>query len=223
MAIFPNIVLLTSDAVSVINMFTGPQWGIFLDGVQVVGQGLNSPLNIVTGIGTSNFLDLDYRAQFAISNYPVEQGAFQSYNKVQTPYNVGVTITAGGSVANRLALLNQVQAIIGTVDEYTVMMPEGSLVGLNPISYGYSRRHDSGVGLLVVHIMFEQVRPAGDPVFSTTGTASNTGAAAPNTGGPAPITNPITGFAASTSAISLGVVSALSGGIPAGAFSGGFT
>ena len=206
---FGNVVLLTSDAISVLSAFSGPQWGVFLNGVQVVGQSVNNIINIVSGLGSGNFLDLDYRANFQISNYPVEQGAFQSYNKVQQPYDVAVTITAGGTVANRASLLSQVQAIIGSTDSYTILMPEGSLVGLNPVSYSYHRRHDSGLGLLMVTIVFEQVRPAGDPQFSTTSNTSNTGAAAPTTGGPAPITNPTTGFVASTSAISLGVMSAL--------------
>jgi hypothetical protein len=209
MATFGNIVLLTADAISVLSAFSGPEWGVFLNGVQVVGQNVNNIINIVSGLGSGNFLDLDYRAHFSISNYPVEQGAFQSYNKVQSPYDVAVTITAGGTVANRAALLSQVQAIIGTTEQYTVLMPEGSLVSLNPISYSYHRRHDSGLGLLMVTIVFQQVRPAGDPQFSTTANTSNTGAAAPTTGGPPPITNPVTGFIASTSAISLGVMSAL--------------
>jgi hypothetical protein len=209
MATFGNIVLLTADAVSVLSAFGGPEWGIFLNGTQVVGQNVNNIINIVSGLGSGNFLDLDYRAHFAISNYPVEQGAFQSYNKVQTPYEVAVTVTAGGTVANRALLLSQVQAIIGTTDLYTIMMPEGTLEGLNPIAYTYHRRHDNGLGLLIVTIIFQQVRPAGDPTFSNTANPNSTGAAAPTTGDVPPITNPTTGFVASTSAISLGVMSAL--------------
>ena len=209
MATFGNIVLLTADAVSVLSAFFGPDWGIFLNGTQVVGQNINNIINIVSGLGSGNFLDLDYRAHFAISNYPVEQGAFQSYNKVQTPYEVAVTVTAGGTIANRALLLSQVQAIIGTTDLYTVIMPEGSLESLNPIAYTYHRRHDSGLGLLIVTIIFQQVRPAGDPQFSTTSNPNTTGAAASTTGAVTPITNPVTGFVASTSAISIGVMSAL--------------
>lgn len=204
-----GLVLLAADAVSVVSAFLGPTWGIFLNGVQVVGQNVNNIINVVSGLGSGNFLDLDYRAHFSISNYPVEQGAFQSYNKVQEPYDVVVTVTAGGTIANRAALLDQVQAIIGTTDLYTVLMPEGTLVGLNPTSYSYSRRHDHGLGLLMVSIVFQQVRPAGDPQFSTTANPNTTGAATPTTGGPPPITNPVTGFVSSTSAISLGVMSAL--------------
>lgn len=210
MASFNNIALLTSDAVSVISAFSGPQWGIFdSNHVQVVGQGiLGALLSNVTGFGNGNFLDLDYHVRYAISEYPVEQGAFQSYNKVQTPFDVAVTITAGGSDANRTLLLTQVEAIIGSTQQYTVMMPEGTLNSVNPIAYGYRRTHDKGLGLLEVNILFKQVRPAGNPTFSTTQTPGNTPGAVPSTGGPTPITNPTPAFTPSTSQSYLGIFSA---------------
>ena len=209
MATFNNIALLTADAVSVINAFTGPQWGIFLNGGQVVGQDiLGAFLSNVTGFGNGNFLDLDYHVRYAISEYPVEQGAFQSYNKVQTPFDVAVTITAGGSDANRTLLLTQVEAIIGSTNLYTVMMPEGTLNSVNPIAYGYRRQHDRGLGLLEVNILFKQVRPAGNPTFSTTQSPDNTPASAPSTGGAPLITNPTPAFTPSTSQTYLGIFSA---------------
>jgi hypothetical protein len=121
---------------------------------------------------------------------------------------VAVTITAGGSDANRTLLLSQVQDIIGTTDLYTVHMPEGTLNSLNPIAYGYRRQHDRGLGLLEVNILFKQVRPAGNPTFSTTQSPDNTAASAPSTGGPAPITNPTPAFTPSTSQTYLGIFSA---------------
>ncbi len=209
MATFNNVALLTADAIGVVNAFTGPQWGIFLNGVQVVGQDiLGAFLSNVTGFGNGNFLDLDYHVRYAISEYPVEQGAFQSYNKVQSPFDVAVTITAGGSDANRTLLLTQVEAIIGSTNLYTVAMPEGTLNSVNPIAYGYRRQHDRGLGLLEVNILFKQVRPAGNPTFSTTQTTGNTAASAPTTGGPAPITNPTPAFTPSTSQTYLGIFSA---------------
>ncbi len=209
MASFANVVLLTSDAVSVLNQFFGPQWGIFLNGVQVVGQGIVSAfLSAISGFGNGNFLDLDYKNRSTISDYPVEQGAFQSYNKVQNPFDVAVTITAGGSVANRELLLVQIESIIGSTDLFTIAMPEGSFASVNPVAYGYRRQADRGLGLLEVSILFRQVRPAGDPVFSTTQTPDGTPAATPTTGGPNPITNPASGFIPSTSASYLGIFSA---------------
>lgn len=200
-------ILLVADAVSVLSAFLAPDWGIFLNGVQVVGQDVNSAIANLSGIGSGNFLDLAFRLGFDISKYPQENGAFMSYNKIQKPYDVAVTVTAGGSNINRALLLTQVQAIIATTNLYTVVMPEGPIESLNPVGYAIQRRHDHGLGLLMIEIFFEQVRPAGDPTFSTTGTPTSTAAAAGTTGGATPITNPTAAFASSTSQSSGGVVS----------------
>lgn len=201
-------VLLISDAVSVVSSFLTQDWGIFdSNNVQVVGQGVGNFLINLSGIGSGNFLEMAFRLGFDISKYPVEKGAFQSYNKVQKPYDVATTVTAGGTSLNRAALLQQVQAIIGSTDLFTVLTPEGPIDGLNPNGYSLERKHDRGLGLLMVEIFWEQVRPAGDPTFSTTGTPSSTAAAAASTGGAAPITNPTPAFASATSQSSQGVVS----------------
>lgn len=181
-ATFPNVVLLASDAISVVSAFaSGPQWGIFLNGVQVVGQNIfNAILGGLTGLGSGNTLDLEFEQRFTISQAPQEQGAFASYNRVQRPYHTTMTVTAGGSLQNRQLLLAQVQGIM-TEDLYTVLQPEGPIAGLNPVGYSYPRRPNRGLGLLTVTIFFEQVRPAGNPTYSTTSTPATTGAAAPAT------------------------------------------
>lgn len=187
-------VLLVADAASLIQSVAalfGTNWGVFdSNGVQVVGQGVNSIFNVVSGLGTGNVLDLDFKAGWSIPTYPVEQGGFQSYNKVQRPYDVAVTVTAGGSNANRQLLLDQVIAIMGSTALFTVGMPEMPIAGVNPVNYGFSRRHDHGLGLLMVTIFFQQVRPGGNPQFSTTGTPTSTAVAAPTTGDVPPITSP---------------------------------
>lgn len=210
-AIPASPVLLIADAASVVQSVAslfGTSWGVFdSNGNQVVGQGVNSILNVVTGLGTGNVLDLDFHASWAISESPVEQGAFQSYNKVQRPYDVSLTVTAGGSNANRSLLLNQVIALMPSTDLFTVGMPEQSIASVNPINYAFSRRADRGLGLLIITIFFKQIRPAGNPQFSTTGTPASTAAAAGTTGGVANITSPTTQFASATSQSQTGVVS----------------
>lgn len=207
----PTAVLLVGDVAGIVNSFLGPQWGIFtqpafgLPRTQVVGQGISNIISAVTGLGTNNFLDLDFRSSYSISEYSVEAGGFQSYNKVQRPYDVACTVTAGGTVTNREALLAQVEGIISSIDLFSVQMPERPLGNVNPVNYGYSRRSDRGLGLLMVTIMFKQVRPAGDPQFSTT---STTGTAAASSTSTAPdISNPVPAAASATTRVPTGVVS----------------
>ena len=73
-------ILLLADALGLPPSPLAPQWGIYLDGEPVVDAD-----SVVT---------FDYRQEWTVSDYPLEQGAFQSYDKVQTPFDVAVTITA---------------------------------------------------------------------------------------------------------------------------------
>lgn len=202
--------LLIADAASVLAQFINqPEWGIFLNGAQVVGQGVSNIINTILGQGSSTETELQFEARWVITNAPQEGGAFLSYNRVQTPYRVVVEWSVGGSAANRSKLLQQVQTIMGTTNLYTVLMPEGPIEALNPVGYGFRRRAEN-VGMLDISILFSQVRPAGDPTFSTTQTPgsptglSNAQGAASQT---APITNPTPAAASATSVQSYGTVS----------------
>lgn len=208
--------LLVADALTVIQQFiNGAQWGVFLNGQQVVGQNVfgltgsvGQALGSVLGIGLTTQNDLEFEQRFAITNAPQEGGAFQSYNIVQTPYRVVITFVAGGMASNRATLRAQVEAIVGTTNLYTALTPEGPITSLAAVGMAY-RRHPEDIGVLAISVLFAQVRAAGNAQFSTTSTpTSETGATAPQAGGGATIPNPTPAFASATSAQSFGAQSA---------------
>jgi len=210
-------VLLVADALSVIQQFiNGAQWGVFLNGQQVVGQNVfgltgfvGQAVGTALGVGQTTQQDLEFEQRFAITNAPQEGGAFQSYNVVQTPYRVVITFVAGGMASNRAQLRAQVEAIVGTTNLYTALTPEGPITSLAAVGMAY-RRHPEDVGALAISVLFAQVRPAGNAQFSTTTTPNSaTGAVAPLAGGgTAPITSPTAQFAPATSVQSFGAQSA---------------
>src|ERR1035437_8692835 len=102
--------LLMGDLISPSEFSQAPAWGVYLGGQSVVSF--------------DTFLGVDYRQGWAISDYPVENGAFESYDKVDLPYAVRVRFAAGGSAANRQALLETVAVISETLDFYDVITPE---------------------------------------------------------------------------------------------------
>src|ERR1035437_11025940 len=63
-----------------------PHWGIY----DVAG--------LKTVIEPDSFLGFDYRNETNISTYPIEQGGFASYNKVNTPFDARVKISKGSAV-----------------------------------------------------------------------------------------------------------------------------
>lgn len=158
----PN--LLTADLVQL--GLIAPQWGIFD----------KSGRSVVTA---DSVLNVEYKQDWRISDYPLEQGAFESYNKVNTPFDARVTFVTGGSFANRQAMLASIAAIAGDLKLYSVVTPEATYPSVNINHYDYSRA-EGAIGLIKVGVWVTQIN------ISTGSTLSNTqqpsGAAPANQG-----------------------------------------
>jgi hypothetical protein len=146
--------------------FGTPQWGIF---------------NAKTGATVAAFdsvLSVEYRHETDVMDYRVEQGAFQSYNKVQLPWDAKIRfVTAGGTgilgsgiggasgffgiapqgVSNREAVLNALEAALLSLDIYQVITPEVTYPSANIVDYSYERSASGGVNLLVVDVRVRQI------------------------------------------------------------------
>lgn len=173
-----GIVLAAADAIG-LPLFgsIGTQWGIFRQGRPVVT--------------CDNVAAFDHKADWAISDYPVEGGQFESYNKVTIPYDVRLVFTAGGSEANRTALLNSLRAIVGDLNFYDAVSPEAVYTPVNLVHLDYRRTAQNGVGLLVVSVWCRQVRRVASSTTGAAGGADASGTDTPSaTGGIGDTANP---------------------------------
>ena len=154
MATVNDILLLTADAISVINQFGAPQWGIFFNGIPV--------------IFADSVVSFEFNQDYRISDYQVEQGAFETYNKVQDPFDVKVRYSAGGSALNRQAFQVSVDAIMPSLDIFDVVTPEKVFLSVNPTHQNLRRTANNGVGLLQIDVWCEQVRVTAQTQFTNT-------------------------------------------------------
>ena len=167
-----GIALLVADAVSVLNSLVGSQWGIFLDGVQAFDY--------------NSVVDFAYKRDWAIADYQVEQGGFQSYDKVQMPFDVRVRVASGGSEIERQALLDTVLAAADTLDLYEVVTPEQVYPSCNISHVDFSRSATNGVGMIIIDIWFLEIRITSTSTFNNTQQPGNAGQQ--NTGNVSPQT-----------------------------------
>lgn len=149
-----DIALVAADALNILNLFAGPQWGIGLNG------------NFV--LFPDSILSLDNRNEWKIPNYPMEQGSFESYNKVTMPYVNRVVMTKGGTVAQRSAFLSTLDIIANSTDLYDIVTPEVIYSGVNVTGYSMQRTATNGVGLLTVEVLFEEIRVTATAAFQNT-------------------------------------------------------
>ena len=153
------ITLLVADAITLLGGLLAPLWGVFLNGLPV--------------IAADSVVSLGFKQEWAISNYPVEKGAFESYDKVQTPFEARVRFASGGSLANRQDLLNSIAAIAGDLNQYDVVTPEVIYQSVNVADYHYSREAARGLGLMVVDVLLLQIRVSATQTFTQSPSSSN--------------------------------------------------
>lgn len=150
-----TIALIFSDVVSALGIFGSPGWDVQLNGVSV--------------LDFDSVVSFSFKQDSPVSDYPVEDGGFQSYDKVQLPAEIRLSVAAGGSVARRASFLQSINDEFNTVDLYDIVTPEEVYA-----SFNFTRREvrtresDRGVGLIIVELTFTQIRVTTTTTFSNT-------------------------------------------------------
>lgn len=126
-----------------------------------------------SGIGAilpsvASTVEFEFGQDFPISNYPQEQGAFQSYNKVTLPYDVKLKLASGGSVSARQAFLQTCFGIANSFALFQVVTPEITFPSVTCSHMDYRRTAERGNTLLQVDLYFEQVPVVSAVSFSST-------------------------------------------------------
>lgn len=161
----PGVPLLPSYAPSIVTLTTvdllssafgniQPIWGIFKNNVPIVLA--------------DNVVSFDYRNDWQVADFPLEGGAFASYDKVQNPFEVRIRFSAGGGVDKRRAFLESIDALIQSLDLVDVVTPEEVYTSVNITHQDFRRTAEHGVGLIVVDVWCRQIRVTATQQFTST-------------------------------------------------------
>lgn len=150
------------------SVFSKTGWAIYKSNpTQVQDAGTNgADLDTVTVtakrkpvIEPDSFGEFTYRNEWSVSDFPVQEGEFATYNKVANAYEVMVRLYKGGSKEDRKKFLDSIDAIQGTLDLYDIVTPERSYIGVNVIRYEVARRGPRGAYFLTeVDLYFREIR-----------------------------------------------------------------
>jgi len=108
-------------------------------------------------IEPDSFLGVDYQNESNVSNYPIERGAFSSYNKVRTPFSAVVKISKGGAIKDRDAFIKVLEQLAASLDVYTIITPETSYFNVNLEEYDYRREVHHGAGIVIASMRFVEI------------------------------------------------------------------
>jgi hypothetical protein len=160
-------VLLGADDPSAIGSSSDPVWGIY--------DQSGNPVAIA-----DSFVAFEYDKEYALSNYPVEQGGFETYNKVEKPFSQRVTLAKAGAASDRAGFLDAIFAATDGLDLFTVVTPDHAYLNANIFRNEITRQSSKGVELLLVDLTLQEIRTS---VVSTFTNTQNPASAAPVSGG----------------------------------------
>lgn len=175
-----SVVTARSEDGASVNRKAKARWGIYTSG----GAAALTP---------ESFRELDESKDWNIPRYPIESGAFQSYNKVELPADVRLAVVKAGNDAAKDAFLKTVQAYAASLALLTVVTPGKTYRNMNLVHYEQHRSAETGAGLLTVRLFFQEVRTSAKSAFSEVAdptAASNVNGGAVQPGAPSPSQTP---------------------------------
>lgn len=122
-----------------------------------------------------NVQSLEVALEAQISDFPVENGGFASYNKVIRPFDVRIAMTRGGSVEDRQAFAQQVQEAWQSLELFNVVTPEVVYLDVNVVGVRRLVESDRGVGLMMLDVSLRKVRQTGRLAFTSTAEPASAG------------------------------------------------
>jgi hypothetical protein len=135
---------LFADVIGLVGQGLAPQWGIFLGGSPVVVS--------------DNVISMDCRQDWVIADFPLEGGKFETYDKVQRPFDVRFRFSAGGSAANRSAMIQSIKQAAASFDLYMFVAPDDTWENVNISHIDWHRTAQQGLGLVVADVWGWQVQ-----------------------------------------------------------------
>lgn len=131
----------------------------------------------------------EFRGDRRISDYPVEQGAFASYNKVQEPFSIRMQMVCSGlnyaqEAINALSLnigqnymqkadfLKTLDGMLATTDLFNIVTPDAIYKNANMEHYDYRRESNDGATMLKIEVWFREVRVAKAAAYTQTDSPS---------------------------------------------------
>lgn len=119
-----------------------------------------------------NIAAIGYSGEYRISDYPLEQGQFETYNKVALPFQSRVALTKGGTLSERQGFLSRIEEIRGNLTLYNVVTPERVYMDVNIERVTLDRTASNGAGLLNVELVLREIRQTTAVAFTSSQTPS---------------------------------------------------
>jgi hypothetical protein len=142
-----GLTLLGNAAQAIVDfLFPTPTWGVY------------EPGTTVKAFDVSSVAELGIGGESAVSDYPIEDGSFTTYNKIIMPNGFSIRMTRDGSESLRAAFLKWLEFSKNNPVVYDILCPENVYTNATMRSYRINRTASSGAGMIVADCIFQEIR-----------------------------------------------------------------
>lgn len=154
-------VLMTADDPSVSQTANTGGYGLYF------GVGSDNQGDLV--LEPTSFISYSYSNDSRISQYPQEDGAFQQYNKVDTPFDVRIRVTKSGNVATVSAFIQVAEALAKATDLnlYDMISPERTYHNCNVYRVTHDHQAHHGASMVTMDISLIEIRESVAASYTT--------------------------------------------------------
>jgi hypothetical protein len=151
-------------------------------------------------ITPDSVISLEWHGEERISDYPVQNGQFVSYNKVAVPFDLRMVMTcqglnyvqsllqsvtqsldqalgqlglAFGQPMSRDSFLRQLDTMLASTDLYDVVTPDKVYQNVNLVGCNHAKKSDEGGTLIIAELLFKEVRETLPREVVSSGAISN--------------------------------------------------
>jgi len=111
-----------------------------------------------SAVSFTSFIDLDYKNEGQALEYPIEEGSFATYNKIQNSMELRVTIAIQGTDADFNDLLSKLQDYQAKAVKLSIATPSDFYEGFTLEGLTYKRTVENNAHMLTVELTFKEVR-----------------------------------------------------------------
>lgn len=137
-------------------LFPGPTWGVFNVGTTDAA------------IEVSSIFEQDITAESHVSDYIIQSGSFTTYNKVQLPNVITLTITKDGNEISRQEMLQWLAINLAATTVFDILTPEFRYANVTLIGYRVGRSARYGAARIIAECLFQEIRERPVSFSSTT-------------------------------------------------------
>jgi hypothetical protein len=168
----PNVVAgavtLASPGINSLLDLLKPAWGIYPSTAKKFDEKSKA-------IRPDSFLSVMYHNESNLPMFPIENGAFGTYNKVPTPYDITIRVAKSNTLGLNAILggadkmsdfLKTIEKMLADVKLYNIVTPDYTYINANLKGYDYKREMNNGAAIIIADLHFVEIMRASVAVTS---------------------------------------------------------